>query len=151
MDEPIQVALATASAFLQAAEAERVVLILDRPGEDAAMVDVDAFLTAEVTVGDVTTPVTHGDYADTAPKPLPAVTPIPPTAITVDLETDELAAPIGAIEQLANAVLALAGAFGGQTVASVEFGTSDPELPITFAARTGERVILSTGDVEFEL
>ena len=60
------------------------------------------------------------------------------TAITIDVDTGELAAPLGTIDHLARAVLDLAAAFGGRTVATAEFATRDPELPITFAAREGE-------------
>ena len=42
-------------------------------------------------------------------------------------------------------------AFGGLTVATAEFATDDPELPITFAAREGEPVVLAAGDAHFEL
>ena len=48
-------------------------------------------------------------------------------------------------------VLALARAFGGLTVATAEFATSDPDLPITFAARDGEPVVLGAGDAQYEL
>ena len=47
--------------------------------------------------------------------------------------------------------MALAKAFGGLTVATAEFATHDPGLPITFAAREGERVVLQAGDDQFEL
>ena len=47
---------------------------------------------------------------------------------------------------LASTTLALAAAFGGLTVATAEFATDDPELPITFAARQGEPVVLAAGD-----
>ena len=42
-------------------------------------------------------------------------------------------------------------AFGGLTVATAEFATDDPELPITFAARVGEPVVLAAGDATYEL
>ena len=48
-------------------------------------------------------------------------------------------------------MLALASAFGGRTVATAEFATHDPHLPITFAAREGERVVLAAGDAQYEL
>ena len=77
--------------------------------------------------------------------------PTPATAITIDVDTGELAAPLGTIDHLAGAVLALAGAFGGLTVATAEFPTRDPDLPITLAAREGERVVLGAGDAQYEL
>jgi hypothetical protein len=55
------------------------------------------------------------------------------------------------VQHLADSVLALARAFGGLTVATAEFATSDPELPITFAAREGEPVVLGAGDAQYEL
>jgi hypothetical protein len=145
-----QQAVATARAFAQAASATRVVLLIDR-GEDAPalMVDVDA-ATAEVTDGDaVTTLVTATVTAD--PKPMPEVRAIPASAIRIDLLTGELSAPIGAIEHLAQSLRALASTFGGRSVASAEFPTSEPELPITIAAREGEPAILTAADEQYEL
>ena len=55
------------------------------------------------------------------------------------------------IDHLKDAVLALAGVFGGLTVASAEFATNDPETPITLAARVGEPVVLGAGDAQYEL
>ena len=58
---------------------------------------------------------------------------------------------LGTVEHLASSTLALATAFGGLTVATAEFATDDPELPITFAARAGEPVVLAAGDATYEL
>jgi hypothetical protein len=82
---------------------------------------------------------------------LPDIRPTPATAIRLDEVTGELAAPLGTIDHLAGIVLALASSFGGLTVATAEFATSDPRLPITFAAREGERVVLAAGDAQYEL
>ena len=75
----------------------------------------------------------------------------PPSAIHIDTDTGELAAPLGTVDHLASSTLALAKAFGGLTVATAEFATDDPELPITFAAREGEPVVLAAGDATYEL
>ena len=75
----------------------------------------------------------------------------PRRAITIDVESGELHAPLGTVEHLADSVLALARAFGGLTVATAEFATSDPDLPITLAAREGEPVVLGAGDAQYEL
>jgi len=84
-----------------------------------------------------------------APKPLPSIRATPHTAIRFDYATGEVSAPLGAIEHLADSVKALAGSFGGRTVATAEFPTRD--FPITIAAREGEPAILSAGDEEYEL
>ena len=48
-------------------------------------------------------------------------------------------------------MLGLARAFGGRSVASADFATHDPELPITIVAREGEPLLLAIGDGRFEL
>ena len=52
---------------------------------------------------------------------------------------------------LADAVLALARSFGGRSVATADFATRDPDLPITIAAREGEPLLLAVGDGRFVL
>ena len=151
MDESTLIAIATARAFQQGSHAQRVVVILDRPGEEPLMIEVDEFLDAEVTDGEHVTTLPHNAGLDIPPKPLPELRPTPPSAIAIDLDTGELAAPLGTIDHLAGAVKALAAAFGGRTVATAEFATSDPELPITLAAREGEPVVLAAGGAQYEL
>ena len=151
MDESTLIAIATARAFQQGSHAQRVVVILDRPGEEPLMIEVDEFLDAEITEGEHVVTLSHNVGLDTPPKPLPELRPTPPSAIDIDLDTGELAAPIGTIDHLKDAVLALAGVFGGLTVASAEFATNDPETPITLAARVGEPVVLGAGDAQYEL
>jgi hypothetical protein len=144
MDEAILIAAATAHAFRKRAQALRVVLLLDLGR--TVMVDCDATGT-HVTDEDAITTVT----TDAPPKPLPDLRPIPATAISFDTTTGELAAPLGTIDHLADAVTKLAQAFGGRTVATAEFATSDPTLPITLAAREGEPVVLQAGDAHYQL
>lgn len=151
MTDELLTAIATARAFTQASGAQRTVLVLDRPGQEPAMVEVDEWLDAEITDGEEITTVGHGTPAGRPPKPLPPVNAPPPSALDIDLDTGEISAPIGAVEHLAESVLALATAFGGRTVASAEFATNDPETPITLAARVGDPVILAAGDEQFEL
>jgi hypothetical protein len=140
-------AIATARAFLNAANALRVILIL----EPATMIDVAPGEDIELTEQDELSTFPADVHIPQAPKPLPALRTPPASAISIDTQTGELSAPIGTIDHLAESVLALATAFGGLSVASVEFATSDPDTPITLAAREGERVILQAGDAQFEL
>jgi hypothetical protein len=140
----IEEAAATAQAFRRSSGATRVVLLLDRVHSPVMIECTDE---VAVTEDDVTTIVTP----QAAPKPLHRLTPVPASAISLDPETGELSAPIGTIDHLARATLDLAKAFGGLTVATAEFATNDPELPITFAAREGEPVVLGAGDAQYEL
>jgi hypothetical protein len=145
-------AIATVRAFLARSEALRVVLLLDRgdgdpptmldarPGEALELIDEgrDHAVAAEVPV-------------PAPPRPLPEIRPAPSSALRADPATGELSAPIGAIANLGGAVLALARAFGGRSVATAEFATQDPELPMTIVARDGEPLLLAVGDGRFEL
>ncbi len=83
------------------------------------------------------------------PAVIPDVRPLPPTALTVDPDTGELAAPIGALAAIAEAIVALAAAFGGRSVATAEFATREPETPLALAARPGERVVAQIGAETF--
>ena len=141
----VEEAVATAAAFRERSGAVRVVILLDLEPTPVMIESTPDSLT--VTRDDETTATTP----TTTPKPLHRLTPVPATAITIDPETGELSAPLGTIDHLAKATLDLATAFGGRTVATAEFATRDPELPITFAAREGERVVLAAGDEQFEL
>jgi hypothetical protein len=85
------------------------------------------------------------------PRTLPDIRPAPSSAMRADPITGELAAPIGAIANLGYAVLGLARAFGGRSVATAEFATQDPDLPMTIVAREGEPLLLAVGDGRFEL
>jgi hypothetical protein len=146
-------AVATARAFAEHTRATRVVLLIDRGDEASAlMVDVDPEGDTEVTDEEELASIPAGALVPADPRPVRAeLTHVPATAITIDPETGELSAPIGAIEHLAHAVTALAQAFGGRSVATAEFATSDPALPITIAAREGEPPLLSAGGEQFEL
>jgi hypothetical protein len=145
-------AVATVRAFQAAAAAERVVVLIDR-GQDRPATMVEGAPTgavaivedgAEIEIAPTTPP-------GAAPHPLPELRPAPPSAIAMDPETGELEAPLGTVQNLARGVLALASAFGGRSVASVDFPTRDPTLPMTIAAREGEPLVVAAGENRFEL
>jgi hypothetical protein len=142
--------VATVRAFQAAAHAIRVVLIIHTPeGENAMLESTDEGL--EITEGDTIAFIPATAAVPAPPRSLPPMRPTPASAIHIDTTTGELAAPLGTIDHLAEITLALAKAFGGLTVATAEFATQDPDLPITFAAREGERVVLQAGEEQYEL
>jgi hypothetical protein len=143
------VALASVAELASRAGAQRVVLLVDE-GEiaDATMIEWTGD-GLELTEAGVTEPVAAAAVAEVAPAVLPDVVPVPPTALTVDPDTGELAAPIGALAGLAGAVVALAAAFGGRSVATAEFATRDAGQPFMLAARPGEAVIAQLGGATF--
>ena len=141
---------ATIRTFQAASRAVRVVLIVHTPeGENAMLESTEDGL--EITEGDTTAFIPTDAAVPAAPRALPQIRPAPASAIHIDTATGELAAPLGTIDHLAEITLALAAAFGGLTVATAEFATRDAELPITFAAREGERVVLQAGEEQYEL
>jgi hypothetical protein len=143
-------AVATVRAFAARAGALRVVLLVDRGDGPATMLDwtPDAL---ELTEGEGVWQVPTSTPADARPRPLPDLRPPPPTALSLDPESGELEAPLGVVANLGRGVLGLATAFGGRSVATADFATRDPELPITIAAREGEPLVLAAGDRRFTL
>jgi hypothetical protein len=152
LPEHVAAAVATVRAFAAASGAERVVLIVDQ-GEDRSpvMVDGDAFGAVQITEGADVTDLAPTTPPGAPPRQLPELRPPPPTALALDPDTGELEAPLGVVANLASGVLALATAFGGRSVASVDFPSRDPELPITIAAREGDPFVVAAGDRRFEL
>ena len=144
-------AVATVRAFAERSGALRVVLLVDGgDGSAATMLDWTAG-TVELTEPDGACTIDSGTEVRSRPRELPDLRPPPPTALAVDPETGELEAPLGVVAALGRAVLALASAFGGPSVATADFATRDPALPITIAAREGEPLVLAAGDRRFVL
>jgi hypothetical protein len=143
-------AVATVRAFAERSGALRVVLLVDA-GEEATMLDCSADGALELTDAGRTFEIPAGALVDAEPRALPDLRPAPRTTLSIDPETGELEAPLGAIANLARAVLELARAFGGRSVATADFATRDPELPFTIAAREGEPLVLAAGDRRFVL
>ncbi|HEX5618097.1 MAG TPA: hypothetical protein VFX51_06740 [Solirubrobacteraceae bacterium] len=145
-------AVATVRAFAERSGAERVVLLVDPgDGSTATMLDCTRDGTLELTDGDATWQVPTATGVDVPPRRIPDLRPPPATALAVDPETGELEAPLGVIDNLGQAVLGLATAFGGRSVATADFATRDPRLSITIAAREGEPLVLAAGDRRFVL
>jgi hypothetical protein len=144
------VALATLQDFAARTGAERVVALLDQ-GDAAPPVLVERLEDGALQVTEDAEPVPATAPVGVAPHPLGSLRTVPATALTADPETGELAAPLGSVQLLADAVLALARSFGGRSVATATFATRDPELPLTVAAREGEPVVLDIGGRHFVL
>jgi hypothetical protein len=140
------VALASVREVAARAGAERVVLLLDEGDEtEVTMVEWAEGGTFELTEAGVTEPVDPAVLAGVVPAVSPDMRPVPPSALTVDPDTGELTAPIGVLAGIAGALVALAAAFGGRSVATAEFATREPERPLAIAARPGEAVVAQIG------
>jgi hypothetical protein len=146
--EHLAAACATVRAFADGAGAQRVVVLLDVGDAVPVLVERLEDGALEVVEGDRTAPAPP---AAAAPLPLPPLVAVPASAIAVDPETGELAAPLGGVQRMADAVIALARACGGRSVATATFATRDPAVPLTIAAREGEDVVIDVAGRHFSL
>jgi hypothetical protein len=143
-------AVATVRAFAARSGAERVVLVVDPgDGSTATMVEWVRGAPLELTEGDTTWAITA--HVDAPPRAFGELRPPPATTLAIEPETGDLEAPLGAIANLGRAVIGLAAAFGGRSVATADFATRNPQLPLTIAGRDGEPLVFAVGDRRFVL
>ncbi|HEX4807164.1 MAG TPA: hypothetical protein VFU94_14795 [Conexibacter sp.] len=140
----------TLRAFVHAAGALEATLLLDQ-GTEAPPLVVESPAVGPVLLAEGEQVVQlDADRLAAEPLPLPEVRELPP--FEVDAVRAEITAPLGGVEHHARAVRELAGAFPGRSVLAVRFATTDPETPLTIAARAGEPLVLGLGeDEQFEM
>lgn len=148
-----ETAMATVRAFGTRSSAEQVLVLVDSGGEgESTVVEWRPGIPLEVTAGGITWEVPDDIADDVPPLPLPGVRPAAPaSSLHVDVEAGTVEAPPGALPALCEAVSALAEAFGGLTVASADWPTSEAGRALTVAARPGEPAVVGVGDQLFEL
>jgi hypothetical protein len=147
-----EVAVATVRAFAERSGAERVVVLLDEgQSEPATMLECGADGAVALTAGERVYVLPPEAGAGATPVAFHSVRPAPATALRADPATGELTAPVGAIANLAGAVMSLARGLGGRSVASADFATADAGRPLTIAARAGEPIVVAVGDDQFTL
>jgi hypothetical protein len=140
----------TLRTFVHAAGALEATLLLDQGSEVPPLV-VECPAVGPVLLGEGEEVVQlDADRLAAQPLPLPDVRALPP--FEVDAVRAEITAPLGGIEHHAQAVRALVDAFPGRSVLSVAFATTDPETPLSIAARTDDPIVLALGEAEqFEM
>lgn len=139
----------TLRAFAVAAGASEVALLLDQ-GADVPplLVECPAEGRVRLSEGEVEVEL-DADRLAAEPLPLPEVRALPP--FEVDAVRAQITSPLGGVEHQARAVRELAGVFGGRSVLTVTFATTDPAVPLTLAARGGEPMVLSLGEDAYEM
>ena len=138
--------------FLHRSGAVRAVAVVDRePGEGPAVIDCARLMPIEVDYGDRVVHLPHAIELDAEPPALPDVRQLAPFA--VDAAKAEIAAPVGGVAHLAEAVRDLAVALGGRNVAMAQFATNDPNTPLAITAHAdgNEPIVLALGDEEFPM
>jgi hypothetical protein len=138
--------------FLHRSGALRAVAVVDRaPGDAPAVVDCGRMAPIEVELGERTVLVPHALELDVPAPDLPDVRRLP--RFDVDRGEATIAAPVGGVAHLADAVGALAARLGARNVAMVQFETNDPGVPLALTARAdgSEPIVVALGDDEYEL
>jgi hypothetical protein len=144
------VAMATIQRFAERAGAVRVAVLLDRgPEHEPPLLACEPGQAFTISQGGQDFVLAADALAGVAPLPVDPPPSVPASAIDVDAERGEVAAPLGVIEALVRAVEELARVLGGRTVAMADFATRSGE-PLSVAARPGEPVVLAIGEHEFE-
>lgn len=144
-------ALATMQVFAERSLATRVAVLYDNGVDvEATLLECEPGEPLALTEAGETYLVPPEALLQVSPLPMFPPRPVPASAISLEPEAGEVAAPLGAVSALALAVLELARVMGGRSVASADFATRDGE-PVTIAAREGEPLILAMGDAQFEL
>jgi hypothetical protein len=147
---PLDVTVAALREFLHRSGAIRVAAIVDlAPGEGPALIDVARLEPTEVAMGGQVVHMPHAIELDVEVPELPDVKQLPP--FEVRPEEGEVAGPLGGMEHYGRAVRGLAELLGGRNVAMVQFETNDPDAPLGITARTGDPVVISIGEDEYEM
>lgn len=143
--------LATLQVFAERSLATRVAVLLDAgDGVSATLLECEPGEPLSITEGEQTYLVPPEALLGVSPLPMLPPRPVPASAIEIDAEQGQVAAPVGAVSALGLAVLELARALGGRSVATADFATRDGD-PVTIAARVGEPLVLAVGEHQFEL
>jgi hypothetical protein len=69
----------------------------------------------------------------------------------VEPATGQVTGTLGGLDMLADAMKDLAALLGGRSVAIAVYQTTTPGIDLTVTARTGEDVLVTLGDQEWEL
>jgi hypothetical protein len=147
-EEIAQIAV-TLRAFVSAAGALEVTLLLDQGAEVPPLV-VECPADGPVLLAEGEDVVQlDADRLAAEPLPLPDVRALPP--FEVDAVRAEITSPLGGVEHHARAVRELAEAFPGRSALVVAFATTDPETPLTLAARRDEPLLLVLGEEQFAM
>lgn len=138
--------------FLHRSGALRAVAVVDgAPGEAPAVVECGRLAPIEVDLGERAVVLPHALELDVPAPDLPDVRRLP--RFDVDRGEATIAAPLGGVGHLADAVAGLAARLGGRNVAMVQFETNDPETPLALTARAdaSEPIVVALGEDEYEL
>jgi hypothetical protein len=156
-DEPIDLVttvgqldeiVATLRDALHRSGALRFIAAVDQ--DPPAIVDAGRLTPIEVRTEERTVHLPHAIELDANPLcPDLHLAQVPP--FEADPVTGEVICTLGGLDMLADAVSELARTFGGESVVICQYQTVTPDQPLAITARTGEPVLVTIGEAEFEL
>jgi hypothetical protein len=148
---PLDAVVETLRDVLHRSGALRVAVVVDLPdGAPAALVDVGRLAPVEVRIGDRILHLPHAiELEAEALSGAIELRQLPP--FDVEPATGQVTGTLGGLDMLADAMRDLAALLGGQSVAIAVYQTTTPNIDLTVTARTGESVLVTLGDQEWEL
>lgn len=148
---PLDTVVVTLREVLHRSGAIRAAALLagERDGDPPSLVDCSRLAPIKVTTRGRTVQLPHALELDAQPLALYAMRILPPFEVHPD--EGRIAAPLGGVEHYGFAVRSLADALGTDAVALMTFATTDAQAPLTLTARTGDPIVLSLGDEEYEM
>jgi hypothetical protein len=147
---PLDGIVETLRDVLHRSGALRVAVAVDVQDGPPALIDVGRLSPIEVRVPDRTMHLPHAiELEAESLAGETALRQLPP--FEVEPETGQVIGTLGGLDMLADAMCALAEILGGQSVAMAVYQTVTPNVDLTVTARTGEPVLVTLGDHEWEL
>jgi hypothetical protein len=148
---PLDAVVETLRDVLHRSGALRVAVVVDPPDDaPAALVDVGRLAPVEVRIGDRILHLPHAIELE-AESLAGAIElrQLPP--FEVEPETGQVTGTLGGLDMLADAMRELAALLGGRSVAIAVYQTVTPGIDLTVTARSGEPVLVTLGEQEWEM
>jgi hypothetical protein len=148
---PLDAVVETLRDVLHRSGALRVAVVVDMPDDGpAALVDVGRLAPVEVRIADRVMHLPHAIELEAEPLSTGIeLRQLPP--FDVEPETGQVTGTLGGLDMLADAMKDLAALLGGRSVAIAVYQTTTPGIDLTVTARSGEPVLVTLGDHEWEL
>ncbi|HEU4973893.1 MAG TPA: hypothetical protein VFT50_02295 [Baekduia sp.] len=147
---PLDAVVETLRDVLHRSGALRVAAVVDVPDRSPALVDVGRLAPVEVQVGDRVVHLPHAIELDADAMGTDIeLRQLPP--FEVEPASGEVIGTLGGLNMLAEAMKELSRRFGGRSVAMAQYPTMSRETLLTVTARSGEPVLVTLGDEEWEL
>ena len=147
--EAIDTACVALRTFVHVSGALRAQALIPHRSSLPVVVSCTRLGPLEIVIGQRSVQLPH-DVEIEAPVPdLGPLGPMPPFDVSV--ERGEVAGMIGGLEALRDAALRMADAIGNGAAVVVEMESTTPDVPLALSARTGEPVLVTFGDAEFEM